>query len=166
MEELKTYILKRVDDYSDSQRCWNWTASIGNSGYGVASGRFVNQKKISAHRLSFIAFRQPVKKGLDVCHTCDNRRCVNPNHLWIGTHKENVKDSIEKGKFVLGRSGQDHIGAVLTEQNVIDIYKRAHAGENQRRLAREYGVSNQCVTDIKLRRRWKKFLHENFPEAA
>lgn len=158
MITAEQYLLSRTTVPANVNECWLWDGSIGNSGYGVADGRFVNQKKMSAHRLSYLVYRGELTRDMEVCHTCDNRKCVNPNHLWLGTHKENIHDSINKNRTVIGRVGVKHELAILTEEQVLDIYKRAHSGEVQRRIAEEYGVSYQTVSAIKLKQNWKELL--------
>lgn len=158
MSVAKEYLLSRTLISADENNCWLWMGSVGNAGYGVADGRFVNQKKMSAHRLSYLIFFGKLDREKEVCHTCDNRLCVNPDHLWLGTHKENIHDAIGKDRTVIGRTGVKHHGVILNEKQVLDIYRRSHSGEVQRRIAEEYGVSYQTVTDIKLKNRWREIL--------
>jgi len=77
--------------------CWTWTAHQNSTGYGrfydTARGRLV-----LAHRLSWELHRGPVPKGLCVCHHCDNRLCVRPDHLFLGTYSDNMKDMMRKGR--------------------------------------------------------------------
>jgi hypothetical protein len=75
--------------------CWEWQASLTHSGYG----RFnIRSKTYRAHIVSYLLLKGEISKNKCVCHTCDNPRCVNPNHLWLGTMKDNVKDMILKGR--------------------------------------------------------------------
>ncbi len=84
-----------------STGCWEWKGMTGSSGYGniKAFGRTV-----STHRLSFELYNGPIPRDLEVCHSCDNRRCINPEHLFLATHIENMRDMISKGRRVQGKS--------------------------------------------------------------
>lgn len=92
LERLQAKFLKKV---RKTKGCWWWTAGESSGGYGSLSFGGKPQK---AHRVSFTLFKGPIENGLLVCHSCDNKLCVNPEHLWLGTDKDNTMDSIKKGR--------------------------------------------------------------------
>jgi hypothetical protein len=83
--------------------CWFFTGYVDRLGYGIiADGKHT---RLKAHRAAYMVFRGPIPKMMDVLHTCDIRCCVNPDHLWLGTHLENMHDMIKKGRSNFGGYG-------------------------------------------------------------
>ena len=76
--------------------CWIWIGSTGNSGYGKT--RFNHSDDLLAHRVSYLGFKGEIPQGMCVLHSCDTRTCVNPQHLFLGTHSDNSKDMVAKGR--------------------------------------------------------------------
>ncbi len=110
-----------------------------------------------AHKLSWIFSFGEIPKGLQVLHTCDNPRCVNPLHLFLGTQNDNMKDMVKKGRHSRGsRNGM----AKLNEDLVRSIY---HDPRGRVELSQSYGVSLSVISNIKNRKVWKHLWsnHEN-----
>lgn len=143
-ERFWSKVQKRADG------CWVWTAGT-HRGYGlfrVQHGRPMAR----AHRLSYEWAKGPIPPGLVVMHSCDNKRCVNPAHLSIGTQHENVCQAVERA---LMPRGQRKCNAKLSTRQVHEIRERCAAGESMRRLALEFGVSAPTVQAIVHHRKWR-----------
>ena len=102
-----------------------------------------------AHRLAYENAHGPIPSGMVVCHTCDNRACVNPDHLFLGTHADNVADKVSKKRQA---RGQKHGNAKLTEQQVLDIRKDPRS---LRKIAKDYNMDYTTISAIKKRITWK-----------
>lgn len=141
----------RVDEATG---CWQWTASCRRGGYGqlgLKGGVF------TAHRLSYIVHIGEIPGGMFVCHRCDNRKCLNPAHLFVGTAAENTADMMTKGRFVLGRRyrGEEIRSAKLSEAEVIAIRnKHIPRQYTRKQLASEYGVSVATIKNVLCGRCW------------
>jgi hypothetical protein len=134
-----------------NKTCWEWIGQSLVSGYGRM--RFDGTYQ-SSHRISWQMHYGSIPKGLNVLHKCDNRLCVNPEHLFLGTQQDNMIDMVTKGRGNPPR-GKFHTFAKLTEEQVIEIYKRAKNGDGLTALARNFNVHMTTVFDIKTQRTWK-----------
>jgi len=136
--------------------CWLWTGHIATTGYGQVGvdGRKVN----NAHRVAWELAVGPVPDGEFVLHRCDNRACVNPHHLFLGSARDNLLDCISKGRFrhVPGQSEKK-----LTLEMRCAIRERANAGEPAAALANEYGVSPVTIRRLVAR---KTYAGDTGPE--
>lgn len=112
-----------------------------------------------AHRLSYLAFNGDIPEGLVVRHKCDNKCCVNPEHLEVGTQKDNVQDAIKRGRFSYrdNPKGVEHPNSKLTEEQVRVIF---YSNETQRSLAAKYGVSFQLISLIKRGKIWQHMVQK------
>jgi len=145
-------------------RCWVWMGCKHRQGYGLFS---VCGEHDMAHRFAYrIAFKQ--KPQLCVLHHCDNTSCVNPNHLWLGTQLQNIKDRDAKGRQV-ALKGDDHYARVhpeklargertgmakLTNAKIVTIRQRASAGDCRYHLAKEFHVSWHTIERVVNRSTW------------
>lgn len=129
--------------------CWNWTATVSrNGGYGMF---YLAGKMRIASRVSWELHSGEIPNGLCVLHRCDNPKCVNPNHLFLGTHKDNSIDMIKKGRgtiLSLRFQGETHPRAKLTNAEVKRIRELFELGELQRNLAEMFGVKQKQISRI------------------
>lgn len=141
--------------------CWDWTGAVfpGN-GYGAFRVSRPRETWL-AHRRSFILHGKGDPGGMFVCHRCDNRRCVNPEHLFLGTHQDNVDDMVSKGRHCREQSRVEAtLGAKrvalrkLSEEQAWDIFRRHLLGESGPALAREYRVHRGTVHNLVTGRSW------------
>jgi len=149
--------------------CWLWTRAKSAAGYGMLRDF---GKTIYAHRFSWIAHRGPIPKGMMVCHNCprgDNRSCVNPEHLWIGSGKQNTIDALKKGRLKpqaetlkrlwkerwKTRRGESHPQSKLKAFQVVEM-RRLHSEEGwgYKRLRKRFGVSFGVAQRIINRKSW------------
>ena len=143
--------------------CWMWTASCDGSGYPQVSrlGHL-----LGAHRVSYELTFGSIPDGLLVLHQCDTPRCVRPDQLFVGTHVDNMRDMVNKGRSVWSTRhvdkfprGSKHWNARLTEVQVREIRTLASQGETHlATLAARYGVSTKAIWSVITRRHWKRIV--------
>ena len=135
--------------------CWIWTSSIGGEGKGKGHGRFmVNNVLMKAHRYSYRYYKGEIPDGMLVLHKCGMPQCVNPDHLYLGNHKDNARDSIKAGthhKPVGEKNGNKKITEGIAQEILNLKGKRVQA----KLLAEKYGISVWTVYEIWKSRRWK-----------
>lgn len=121
-----------------TENCWEWKGCrLKRPNQNISYGQIKwNKKTIYAHRLSWLLTFGIIPDNVEVCHKCDNPICVRPDHLFLGTHSENMRDAKDK-KRTWSPSGENHYAAKLTEKQVIEI-KNSHL--SQRELARQYFI--------------------------
>lgn len=139
---LYTRFLAKVDTHGFTPNsCWNWRGATKGNGYGHFS---YNGKKVPAHRAAYMLFVRPdIPNGMDVCHACDTRGCVNPDHLFLGTRADNMADMKAKGR---GYGGQRKH---LREHQVQEIKTRLASGHSPRQISASMGVGYWTITAIK-----------------
>lgn len=133
--------------------CWLWTGSRNGKGYGLLS---IDGRSYLAHRLSMLVFNQIDPGEFLVCHSCDEPRCVRPDHLFVGTASDNTADMTRKGRARRGSlRGESASTAKVTEAIVIDIMERTRRGATRAELGRRFGLSVSAVSRIVLGQNWK-----------
>lgn len=136
----------------DSQSgCWNWLGSKTTAGYGLLR---VNTRWMYAHRAAYSFKVGPIPKGMCVCHHCDNKGCVNPGHLFIGTANDNNQDMFRKGR---NKRGSKYPTAKLTEASAVKVFR---SGLPQRVIAALFGIAQSTVSKIKSGSRYKEEIKQ------
>lgn len=132
-----------------TKTCWIWTTGK-RKGYGVFCIKF---KTLKAHRFSWEICKGPIPKNILVLHKCDNRACVKPSHLFLGTQQDNMKDMMSKNRQA---KGEKHSQVKLTEKEVLRIrYLYSKGNISQRKLAKQFNVTQPMITNIVKRQNWK-----------
>jgi hypothetical protein len=158
-EALKNRFYTKV---RKSEGCWMWLGTK-RAKYG---GFWIDRAAHSAHRISYLIHKGEIPDGLWVLHTCDVRMCVNPDHLYVGTPKQNTADARDRGRLTTGEKhwtsrekerrtrGEKHGKSKFTESQVMEIRKKSQEGLPYRKLAILYGVSNCCIQSIIYGKTW------------
>lgn len=129
--------------------CHWWLGYLDRDGYGEFR---IDKKNKSAHRFAYDLYKKEIPKGMCVCHKCDNPSCVNPDHLFLGTQKENIADKVSKGRQAFGANQGS---AKLDDDKVSEIKRMISSGENQTATAKVFGVSQATIWRIINRQTWK-----------
>jgi hypothetical protein len=137
--------------------CWLWDGASNNTGYGIF--RLLPKSvspRVGAHRASYAFFKGEIPDGLVVCHRCDNRACVNPDHLFLGTLGDNAADRHRKGRSKGQRKGEHHSLATLTEEQAIQIINLVACGTlTHKEIADRFGIGSSTVTQIASNNTWR-----------
>ena len=131
-----------------STECWDWEACVNNRGYGKFS---LDSKHIYAHRFSYIIHNGEIPKNLCVMHSCDNPKCVNPWHLSVGTHQDNMNDKCAKNRQAR-MFGEDNPKSKLTVEQVHDIRTKRMMGIE---FAELYNIDKSQISRIQNNLKWK-----------
>jgi ribosome-binding protein aMBF1 (putative translation factor) len=126
----------------------------------------MGNKSMLAHRAAMVLAGNIIPTGSLVCHKCDNRSCVNPDHLFIGSHRDNMRDMRSKGRGPTGDKngsrkkpdrlprGENHVKSKLTDDAVVTMRRLRQAGMSQREIAERFGVSRPLVSLVVHRKLW------------
>jgi hypothetical protein len=145
---LSVELIERRSIPEPNSGCWLWLGCDHGAGYGVIN---VNRRQVFAHRASWMAHFGSIPDGQCVCHRCDIPACVNPVHLFLGSHQENAQDRERKGRRKALR-GEETPAAKLSPEQVRAIFSDTR---RQYDIADAYGINQGTVSDIKNRKIWK-----------
>ena len=135
--------------------CWEWTGATNSSGYGKFGAGGKRGATLLAHRVSYLMHLGGIPGGMYVCHRCDNRICVNPGHIFLGTPTENNRDMVSKGRQRgYDRSGEGNPAAKITLVQAREIRALVASGKKRSDVAVEYGISYGHVGQIVTRKSW------------
>jgi len=132
----------------DENGCMNWLGSCNHGGYGKYSNT-------SSHRFAYQLSKGSIPEGMCIRHSCDNRKCCNPDHLSVGTHQDNMDDKVNRRRQIIG---SDINTSKLNKEQVLEILNDTN--KSQRQLARIYNVSQKAIGLIKQGKNWKYINEE------
>lgn len=145
----------KVDKSGGNDACWTWTSYINpRTGYGqMTKGRGV---LLLAHRVSYELAYGEIPNGKCVCHSCDNRKCCNPSHLWTGTSRDNILDAVKKGRMSKPpiHYGINHPLTKITDDDVRNIRLLRKNGVSSNVLAHHFGLHKTTIINIDHRQTW------------
>jgi len=152
-EVIKSRLLSKVVK-NQSTGCWEWIGGKTKFGYGRMG---IDDRTYSTHRVSYHLFIGAIPEGMCVCHKCDNPACVNPDHLFLGTQSDNMKDAYKKGRVKFDeisktnqyKKGHKAYNRILPDSLVIEIKRMIKLGISPSDIARKLNVKRQVVADIK-----------------
>ena len=143
--------------------CWNYTKRISNTGYGTITeiGPHSIRKTFLTHRASWFFHFGPIPDGMFVCHHCDNRTCIRPDHLFLGTDADNMDDMALKGRRACGDKvanfGEKNPSSQITSLIASQIRHEYGQGNcSQQKLADKYGINQRSISNIILKKTWDK----------
>lgn len=137
-------------DKKNNNECWLWIGEIADHGGGILR---IGGQILSAYRLSYEIYTGEITNDLCVCHSCDIRACVNPNHLWLGTHAENMADAAKKNRM---HPGEQSAQSKLKNEQVIEIINLYKTGSySQQQLGKMFGVEHTQIHQIITGKSWK-----------
>ena len=154
LEKTLERLMSKVDKTrppvrEDLTPCWWWTGRVTNKGYGEFPWQGTHW---GTHRVSWTLHNGPIPDGMQILHHCDNRRCIRPDHLYVGTNQQNVDDRETRGRGLTGRPGRKPL---LTKEQVLRMREMAARGASQTALANAFGIAQSSVWAILHRKNYQ-----------
>jgi hypothetical protein len=151
--EMKTVDERFWGNIIKTDTCWLWMGCHDGCGYGMI---LVRGTRLKTHRYSWMLHNGEIPEGMHVCHTCDNPKCVNPAHLFLGTHLDNMRDMISKGRLV-ALPGEKNGRAKLTQDDIreIRIMLNSSIKFKKKDIAKQYGITREHLWCIERHKSWK-----------
>jgi len=152
---------------SKTDVCWEWTGSVSPGGYGQF--RVSSYRLVGAHRFSWELHGNDLPADQEICHACDNRRCIRPDHLFPGTHSDNMQDALRKGRLVhqvrshIAERGENINTAKLTRTDVVQARALVASGVTKSEVARRFGVRTGTISRAVIGRTWRH-VREGLPD--
>jgi hypothetical protein len=134
--------------------CWPWIGSLTPRGYGRTSNPRAYGGQQLAHRAAWEVVHGQIPARMSVCHHCDNPPCVNPDHLFLGTHADNMRDLRDKGRRRGKHRGPNHVRTHLTERDVQIIRVLCRIGYTSKEVGQRYNMSESGIQNIRKGRSW------------
>lgn len=154
-QQVEEWLWSRVDIVKSG--CWEWIGPLSHDGYGAIVVNYNGKKLYRPHRLSWMICFGEIPHDLRVCHTCDNPKCINPKHLWLGTMKQNTLDSVIKGRA--NRAKGEMTGkSKLSNSQVIEMRKMRDDGKTFEVIGNRFGVTKANARYVCSGRTWRHLL--------
>lgn len=147
-------LFEKVEKITESG-CWVWTGAMDSAGYGRMA---FNNRIDGAHRVAYQLFIGPIEKGLFICHHCDVKLCVRPDHLFAGTQKHNIQDCVRKGRLGHQRATGEIHGAAKLSNFLVKRIRQMYSSKlySQTELARLFNIGQTAISSIVTRQTWRK----------
>ena len=139
----------RLTDNDPITGCWNWKKYRNKCGYGMMG---FNGFVVGVHRISYLLFVGDLIDGMEICHTCDNPACANPDHLFQATHAENIKDCFRKGRLnfcKMERNGENNSASTISDAMILEARSMLNRGMRGVDVARALKIGQSSVSRIK-----------------
>lgn len=156
-EKLERIRIRFESKVIKSDGCWGWNGHLNKNGYTclISGCRGKGFKERYGHRISWLLFRGEIPEGKVICHSCDNPKCTNPDHLWLGTHQENLKDMQLKQR---GNLGTNHGNSILDDEDVREIRKMYDNGIKVTNIMEIFKLGRAHIHLIGKRKSWKHVI--------